>query len=59
MPRADSNSSTPKVALPRAAPPAARKKVERAIEDHLAAVEATTTFLGSGPIKSLAELTRD
>jgi hypothetical protein len=33
------------VALPRAVPPAARKKVERAIEGHLAAVEALTTFL--------------
>jgi hypothetical protein len=43
MPQANTNRITP--SLPRALPPAARKKVETAIEAHLGAVDALTAFL--------------
>jgi hypothetical protein len=43
MARAATIPITP--SLPRALPPAARKKVELAIESHLGAVEALTAFL--------------
>lgn len=43
MPQANANCTTP--ALPRALPQVARKRVEAAIESHLAAVAALTAFL--------------
>ncbi len=43
MPQANSHTITP--ALPRALPQSARRKVEAAVEAHLAAVTALTAFL--------------
>src|SRR3954469_23803168 len=48
MPQANNNSIT--VPLPRALPTAARKKVETAIECHLAAVTALTAFLDEADV---------
>src|SRR5256885_4187337 len=50
MPQANNNSIT--IPLPRALPQAARRKVEAAVEAHLAAVTALTAFLDEADVDS-------